>query len=364
MSRLLITALAAALPGNGIPTEIVYLPEGKHTITPQSHPKGITVNVPAERGDAIAAALQKDLEKRQAQNVQPWFDFEHTRKYPSAGNPVSFRYEKGKGVMCTVEWSRSGRLAIKGKDANYFSPEVYIDSEGVPNGLPERGPLGGVCTEPAFREIPPIAASDADNPSDKPPVMDFKILTSIGLLSANEAALEGAEELARSRVTALKAQTATITTLTTERDDLKTKLTATETERDGLKTKVTAAETAEKAAKEKRAKDLVEAAIADGRIAPKDDETAKMFQEKLTAGDEFAEKILASMTPQNPDLGNTVVNTNGSSSRVVAGKGGEHAFITEAKRLVTAKQAEDEEEAMGIVAGQKPDLYKAYVDSL
>jgi hypothetical protein len=64
--------------------------------------------------------------------------------------------------MCSVEWSESGTRAVRGRDVNYFSPEVYLDSEGIPNGLPDKGPAGGVVCEPAFRNIPrlmPIAAS-------------------------------------------------------------------------------------------------------------------------------------------------------------------------------------------------------------
>jgi hypothetical protein len=154
----LIAALDSALP-EGLATEIVFIPEGSHRITPQSHPKGIVVHLPPEKGASVAARLQEILEKRLQENVKPWFDFEHTRKFPASGYPTAFRYEAGRGVIATVEWSSSGRNAIDGRDVRYFSPEFYIDKEGVPNGVPERGPLGGLVTEPAFREIPAIAAS-------------------------------------------------------------------------------------------------------------------------------------------------------------------------------------------------------------
>ena len=49
MSHVLISsALACALRGEGAPDEIVFLPEGRHHLKPQSHPKGIVVNLPAE----------------------------------------------------------------------------------------------------------------------------------------------------------------------------------------------------------------------------------------------------------------------------------------------------------------------------
>ena len=49
--RNLITAFASALPAEGIPTEIVYLPEGEHRITPfvDGKAKAITLKVPAVR---------------------------------------------------------------------------------------------------------------------------------------------------------------------------------------------------------------------------------------------------------------------------------------------------------------------------
>jgi hypothetical protein len=64
MSRLISSAhaLVTAIAFDGgesgkAPAEIVYLPEGSHKITPLSQKEGITVHVPAEKGEAIAAAL-------------------------------------------------------------------------------------------------------------------------------------------------------------------------------------------------------------------------------------------------------------------------------------------------------------------
>ncbi|MCW1887711.1 phage protease [Luteolibacter flavescens] len=165
MSNVLIfSALACALQGEGAPSEFVFLPEGEHKLTPQSHPKGITVKMPADKGAQVAAAFNEALAKRE--NVTAWCDFEHSRKYPVSCYPTSFRYVPGQGVVATVEWSKSGREAVEGRDARFFSPEFYIGDDGVPTGLPDRGPVGALCTEPAFREIPAITAADAD--ADKP----------------------------------------------------------------------------------------------------------------------------------------------------------------------------------------------------
>jgi phage I-like protein len=63
----------------------------------------------------------------------------------------------------------AGKAAIEGKDFSYLSPSFLIDDNGIPSGLPERGPLAALVNEPAFREIPRIAASDADPLTKHPP---------------------------------------------------------------------------------------------------------------------------------------------------------------------------------------------------
>ena len=65
MSHVLISsALACALRGEGAPDEIVFLPEGRHKLKPQSHPKGIAVKLSAEDGESVAAAFNEALARR------------------------------------------------------------------------------------------------------------------------------------------------------------------------------------------------------------------------------------------------------------------------------------------------------------
>lgn len=154
-----------AQPLDGAPTTIVYIPEGDHVITPtvDGRPGTVTVRVPPARGQEIAAHLQNDLDKRKGQNVRAWFDFDH-QPGPASALPQSFRYEPGKGIVCALEWTRAGKAAIEGRDFSYFSPTFLIDDDGTPSGLPDRGSFGALVNEPAFREIPRIAASDASLP--------------------------------------------------------------------------------------------------------------------------------------------------------------------------------------------------------
>jgi hypothetical protein len=146
------------------PREVVFLPEGAHKIHAATNGKAkhSTVRVSAGRGPAIAARLQQDLARRQSANVRPWLDFEH-KGGAAAALPKAFRYEPGRGVVLEVEWTDAGRRAIEGKDYSYFSPVFFLGDDGEPDGLPEKGAIGALVNEPAFREIPRIAASDVSH---------------------------------------------------------------------------------------------------------------------------------------------------------------------------------------------------------
>ena len=346
---LITAAFASALPDSGIPGEIVYIPEGESTITPfvDGKPKTVTVRVPADRGEEIAGRLQASLAERQKANVRPWLDFEH-KAGVSAGNPTSFRYEAGKGIILAQDWSRAGKEAIEGKDFSYFSPTFLLDENGEPDGLPERGPLGSLVNEPAFRDIPRIAAKDG-----KPdqPETDSTMSKLIFAALAISASAENAEADAVKAIEKLKSDKSTV----------EAKLGETEEERDGLKEKVTTLEAAAAEERKTRAKDLVEAAVADGRIDPKDEETAKEFREKIEAGDTFAEKILAKMPKQHDGLDKPIIKAGAADKPA---KDGEHAFQAEAKKLVEAKQAPTIEAAEAQLANDKPELYEAYCESI
>lgn len=60
MPRLVTAVIATALPTDGVPAEIVLIPEGEHELTPDvdGKPKKITVKLPPERGAAIRGDLK------------------------------------------------------------------------------------------------------------------------------------------------------------------------------------------------------------------------------------------------------------------------------------------------------------------
>lgn len=284
------------------PAEIIFIPEGSNRIFPLSHKEGVAVNLPPEQGESIAAALNDKLKARLDEDVAPWFDIEHTRKFPASGYPTAFRYEKGKGIMAAVDWSATGRKAIEGRDVRYFSPEFYIDDNGIPSGIPERGPLGGLVTEPAFRKIGAIAASDArDNQPTTTPIMSKLIFAALSI----SASADTAEADALKAIEKLKADHGTMTAADSDKAEQIAE----------LKKKIAELE-AEGADK------MVKAAVADGRILPKDTDTQDKFREKIAAGDSFAVEILGKLPKINADLDKSIVRasdgTAGSTEQRVA----------------------------------------------
>lgn len=340
MSLLIASALSSPL-GDSLPTEIVYIPEGEHRIHPtvNGKPKAVTVKVPVERGSEIAAALQSALEKRKGSNVRPWFDFEHKAGKASA-LPQSFRYEPGKGIVAAVEWTNAGRAAVEGKDFSYFSPVFLLGENGLPAGIPERGPLGALVNEPAFREIPRIAAKDAETDSTTHRTMPSLILAALGIDEAHH----DAEKSAVAKIEAMKADAAKASALEKERDDARA-------EADQLKTEAADA-------RKSRAKALVEAAQRDGRIAPKDEATAKKYLDRLEAGDTFAEEVLAGLPKRNEGLDRSVIAANAATPPAAG------SIEARAAQLVAAGQAKTIDEGIEVIAASDPKAYGDYLASL
>jgi hypothetical protein len=289
MSILIHAAMTAAIEGadSGVPGEIVYLPEGEHDITPTVNGKAkrITVKVPAAKGAAIAASLQAALEKRQGGNVRPWFDFEHKSGKASA-IPTGFRYVAGKGIMAAVEWTGAGKAAIEGRDFSYLSPTFLIDAEGIPSGLPERGPLAALVNEPAFRDIPRIAAKDGRPNSNTHKKMDL-ILAHLGI----DTGAADAESAALAKIQAAEAE---LVSLQAKHDEL-----------------VAAAAAATKA----RHAALVEAAVTAGKIAPKDEATKTTVLEVLEANEALGLKALDLMPVQFAGHDTPLVNASEASGK-------------------------------------------------
>lgn len=336
------------------PSSIVYIPEGEHEITPlvDGKPKTIKVRLDASRGEAIAAAFQTALMKRAGQNVRPIFDFDHANSGPASAIPKAFRYEAGRGLIADVEWTGKGKEAIAARDYAYFSPTFLMAQDGTPSGLPERGPLGALVNDPAFREIERIAAANAaqNHPLEEPTNMTTAlILATCGLLSETEAAKDDATTLATKRVSAMQADSKKV-------ESLNEKITAMEGEIDKLKRERDELKAEAKSAVEASAQSAVDAAVDAGRIAPKDEDTKTFWKESIIARGESAIKAMNALPVSDPTKAKAIVKASDQTNVNNVGD----KFIAEARALVSAKRASTESEAYGILAVEQPDLYASY----
>ena len=388
MKTLVTAALASSLAsiGGEPPAEILFLPEGEHEITPtvDGEPKTIRVRVPAARGNEIAARLQAALAERLASQVRPHLAFQH-QTGAASGIPQSFRYEAGKGIMCSVEWSGSGAAAIRNKDFSYFSPVFLIGEDGTPESLPAKGELGSLVNEPAFRNIGLIAAGDAGKGDDR---FYRNLVASIaGELPTEEDAKAFIEEYG---VDGQKTQD--------QRAEEREKAEAKQADEASKELEKRAAQLVASGAASSMEDGMVQAASADGAlylaacaspaIRENTKEKLKQMREaaKPTAHDELfeiASGFLASGKAKDddeahlmacesrPDLYQQLEDEKDAamkrSSLLTPKKNSVMTasdFEGKAKALVTAGQAKTLDEALGLVAAADPTAYSGYLRSL
>lgn len=272
MSDLLITS-AYSVPLNGqTPAEIMYMPAGKSTIraSVNGEPKKISVNVTA----ATANVLQSSLAHLLAEPVEPFIDFDH-QSMAAAAVPRAFTWTQ-EGVMLSLDWTSAGKKAVEGKDYRYFSPTFLLSEAGDPTSLPDTGPVGALTNNPAFRRMKRITASeDASTGVDEPPKRKGKKM---------------ADETAETVTAALR------TELETLRAENKTLKESVETSR------VEAANAA--------ADLVIEGAVRDGKIAPKN-ETVKASLKKWLLNDLGGAKAHIESLPTNPAFKTVVQVTAG-----------------------------------------------------
>lgn len=287
MPTLVTAAFSSAVPKSA-PGEIVYIPLGSSRInaTVSGKPGSVTVNVLPEKGAAITAALQAALTARLESTVRPRLAFDHSKTGPASGHPESFSFDLARGIVLTANWSNSGRAAIEGGDYGYFSPTFLIDEDGTPCGLPDKGEIGSLVDEPAFRGIGLIASADT-NPE-----------TNTTMSQVILAALAATDETA-----AIKA----IDALRVEASEAKQNLAIAEAF--NLKLIEAAAE-----ATKVRHTSLVEAAVTAGKIAHKDEETKAQALELLEANEALGTKFLSALPATLVGLDAPIVRATGQSA--------------------------------------------------
>jgi phage I-like protein len=277
---------------------IVFLPEGTHSITASvgGKPKTLAVTV----DDRVLAGFTEDLARRQESNVRPFAGFDHK---PGAASfiPQAFRYEPGVGLLLDVEWTAAGRAAIEGRDYSYFSPTFLISKDGIPTGLTGRGEIGSLVNDPAFEEIPRIAAAhQATDP--------MQHLVELGLVEAS-CAPDQALETAKAALASLReaaAQVETVEAANIAKKSAEDELADMKKRNDELEAAYTALKD-EMAAKASASADAaIEDAVKAGRIAPQDEATKAFWRSSITSNPEAVKALNA--IPVNPALsGKTVL---------------------------------------------------------
>jgi len=300
-------AFSSAIPKNA-PGEIVYIPVGSNRITPSvdGKPKAITVNVPVERGESIAASLQESLSKRLTSPVRPRLAFDHARTGPASAHPKKFSFDPSRGIILALDWSNAGRNAIEGGDYGYFSPSFLINDNGEPAGLPDKGEIGSLVDEPAFRDIGLIAAADASISNPHP---QNKMKSVLAHLKIDDSRSD-AEPIVLQRVIAMEGEIAAEKSdaekLKEQIKALQEKLATIEGENEKFKTE---ASDARKAAGES----LFSRAVKAGAAAEKDEAAKLKFitaheTSNATAIELLTEKVEAAEKSKGRGLNESIVN--------------------------------------------------------
>ena len=248
------------------------MPAGKSTIraSVNGEPKKISVNVTA----ATANVLQSSLARLLTEPVEPFIDFDH-QSMAAAAVPRAFTWTQ-EGVMLSLDWTSAGKKAVEGKDYRYFSPTFLLSESGDPTSLPDTGPVGALTNNPAFRRMKRITASeDASTGVDEPPKRKGKTM---------------ADETAETVTAALKTE---LETLRAENKTLRESIETQRVEAINVQADV-----------------LIDAAVRDHKIAPKDEKVKTGLKKLYLVDAEAAKEAIASL-PTNPAFNTLVQVTAG-----------------------------------------------------
>lgn len=141
---------------NELPDEIVYLPFGYTTINAGqvgggSYAGGVDVDSSTWR------SIDCDFQQMQRDGRKVWIDFDHNGG-ESAGEIVEFQWDRSRGVVAKVVWSKAGADALRNREYFSFSPSFKLSTTtGRVTGLITDGSsaAGALVNLPAFRDRMP-----------------------------------------------------------------------------------------------------------------------------------------------------------------------------------------------------------------
>jgi phage I-like protein len=329
---------------NEPPGQIMFMPAGKHAIRPMVN--GEPRNIDVEIDSTIATTLQEALERGSSNSkVRMMGDFDH-KPGPAAFFPKRFVWKENEGVFLDVDWTDSGKRAVKGRDYSYFSPSFLME-QGKIKGLPKYT-VGGMTNTPAFGEMQRIAASDSDandlNPKPKNGTKAGQHNNTMSQILTQCVALG----------------------LVTETDDEVKASTQLVTSYTALQRKVEAAEALveshkarELEAQKATAVAAVDAAIKEGRLPGKNERIKSFWVNAMQSDPEATKETLASMTP-NPVLSQTFqVKVGDSGQRIINGTSVQEQLQVKLSAVRAANPHLSIEDCYVIVQTENPELIAA-----
>jgi phage I-like protein len=304
------------------PEGVLYMPAGDHTIfcRVNGEPKEIDVHVDAD----TAEMLQADLEELLKADVKPFIDYNHKGE-ASAATPLRFTWVEGDGLYLELEWSRSGKENVEGKDFKHFSPTFQIDKDGYPTGLPESGPIGALVNNPAFRQQKEILdqiaaelAADARAASKPKPKQKSMSIAEAGKglkalakeLFGDDAPDEDDDQMPEKILKKIKAMKKSL-------QDAEAKAKKAADDADDAKGKKEEAEAELVTLRESKAAAAVDAVIAAGKMPGKDEKTRKFYVESYLrdpVGTQHALDALGARSALKP-----LVKVDGADRRDIGG---------------------------------------------
>ena len=333
------------------PVDLQWMPPGAHTIRGTQSGAAIerTVTVDADTAERLQAALETMLTAAAlGEGDRPYFDFNHDDG-PASAWPLEFTWggddpQKG-GVRARVEWSALGRDAVLGRTFRRFSPSFFVDEKtGAVTGAPVN--MGGLVNRAAFRGIQPIWTKEGPQPTNNPltNITPYPPMKTLLALAAKLGFVADADVDEATAIVQFNAKASTLLNGGAELAALRAQL-------------QTAQDDAVRA-RQAHAGSLVEQAVLEGRIPPRD-EAVRARWAKLLEED----PANAALLPEpNPAL-RTVVSarqaqqTRGGTPAIAATP--EHPFLAKARELARDNHLSDAD-AVIACGSQNPALYEEY----
>jgi hypothetical protein len=315
-------------------TEMMYMPAGVNTITPEKGGIGTPIAVLADR--AGAAEVEAQRAALVAKNQKPYFDLGHNNEAASFW-PEEFFWKDGDkpGIYARGEFTGSGRAAIEGKDFRQFSPVFHVDNKrGRParlvNGFKKPNVkvepnMGGLVNDPAFYNISPLWARNADgaHPSQQQnaDTIDMIKTEDPAALQARNLELQKEIDTLRGEQSAIKSRNesdALVASQISARES-EIKLNAMTIENESLKARNKTSDDTIRARNASDADTAIKAAVARGAIAPKDDALQARWKALLVA-DPAHGALLAALPGSTALAGPIIARSAGTETQVFRGR--------------------------------------------